>query len=597
MADSEYAQLAAALVSEVTRNVGKGISDFTNDQRKRFEVALNSCFTDYIERTFEKTSQIKTLVERTEPVSLFDRFVSADLCRSTGHRFLQDRHEAQSADEFTDKLSSDSRFLLTATAGAGKSMIMKFIVASLIKYRKTYVPIFVELRNLNELSHDSLWDYMYLSVKTMNAKFERDQFELALKSGKFCLVLDGFDEVLDSKKSSISRQIQELSTKYKSCPVVVSSRPEDRFVAWEEFTELTVAPLTRGQCVDLIQKINFSPKAKSDFIGKIKKELWASHKEFLSNPLLASMMLVTFENAYDIPTRRHLFYQKAFVALFEKHDAYKEYKRERKSGLDVDQFEEVFSAFCVVSLMDGHVSFDANSLRLNVRKAITMKKIDCSVDDFIDDLTKNICIIVQDGNMFVFVHRSFQEYFVAKFISKLPSEKGRRLIQSIQNKHHEREIFRLLYGLDRDYCERNLLLPTFNRLLSFDSKRASDRNRELAFRVCGGIENQTVVDSTKHESTQRVLTFGDEAPGTDDFLTIVNLLVPGRERTDHLIRSISWITGFVRSSSDEKHKREHRDNLEKSIDDFGPVRIALEKERRHMIGEIESRDRFLEGLY
>ena len=37
--------------------------------------------------------------------------------------------------------------------------------------------------------------------------------------------------------------------------------------------------------------------------------------------------------------------------------------------------------------------------------------------DFLIDLTDNLCIMYKEGNKYHFIHRSFQEYFTARYLA------------------------------------------------------------------------------------------------------------------------------------------------------------------------------------
>jgi hypothetical protein len=119
--------------------------------------------------------------------------------------------------------------------------------------------------------------------------------------------------------------------------VIVSGRPDDRFASWQEFSLFRVEPLSKQQVVELIEKIDFDVNVKRKFIEAIYKKLYVDHKDFLSSPLLASMMLLTFQHYAEIPEKIHVFYELAYATLFSKHDDLKEaFKREKYTGLSID---------------------------------------------------------------------------------------------------------------------------------------------------------------------------------------------------------------------------------------------------------------------
>ena len=79
-----------------------------------------------------------------------------------------------------------------------------------------------------------------------------------------------------------------------------------------------VRALTIPQVIRLISKIDYDRDLKRHFIEQIYHHLYASHKSFLSSPLLATIMLLTYEYFAEIPNKMHIFYEQAFAALFRR---------------------------------------------------------------------------------------------------------------------------------------------------------------------------------------------------------------------------------------------------------------------------------------
>jgi len=107
-----------------------------------------------------------------------------------------------------------------------------------------------------------------------------------------------------------------------------------------------VQPLDINQVTALIGKLKYDDKIKRKFVQRIKADLYSKHQSFLSSPLLATMMLLTFDQFADIPEKIHLFYEQAFDTLFAKHDATKEaYKRQSQTKLPIDVFKKALAYF------------------------------------------------------------------------------------------------------------------------------------------------------------------------------------------------------------------------------------------------------------
>ena len=65
--------------------------------------------------------------------------------------------------------------------------------------------------------------------------------------------------------------------------------------------------------------------------------------------------------------------------------------------------------------MKKELKYNDNSFDKNVILTIQSEK----VDDFKEDLTSSVCMLVKDGLNYRFIHRSFQEYFAAWYTCKL----------------------------------------------------------------------------------------------------------------------------------------------------------------------------------
>src|SRR6185503_8614326 len=100
------------------------------------------------------------------------------------------------------------------------------------------------------------------------------------------------------------------------------------------------------QACELVQKLPFESEFTSKFLKDLRDTLFAKHNSFLSNPLLLSIMLLTYGQSADIPNKLNVFYNQAYEALFQRHDALKgAFQRDRSTGLDIQDFAKVFAAF------------------------------------------------------------------------------------------------------------------------------------------------------------------------------------------------------------------------------------------------------------
>ena len=221
------------------------------------------------------------------------------------------------------------------------------------------IPLFVELRRLNSLTDKGLLTFIRNECASSMSVISANQFNLALRAGAFLLVLDGFDELNLDIRDNIQRQILSIRKDFPAAGIVVSSRPDDRFGGWTEFHVHRVNDLDKEQTIQLIQNLPYDAGVKKRFVREVSERLYASHKSFLSSPLLATIMLLTYEGYAEIPNKMHSFYGQAFDTLFQRHDAQKEqFIRQTHTGLPLDDFKSCFAAFCALSYLQERYAFN-----------------------------------------------------------------------------------------------------------------------------------------------------------------------------------------------------------------------------------------------
>ncbi|MBO0141678.1 hypothetical protein JZX87_10960 [Agrobacterium sp. Ap1] len=214
-----------------------------------------------------------------------------------------------------------------------------------------------------------------------------------------------------------------------------------------------------SQLESMIGRMRYDETDKAIFVKKIKSGLFETHESLLSNPLLASMMLLTFKEFQDVPSKMHVFYCTAFDVLYRKHDATKpEYSRDFKSSLEQDDFRKVFTAFCFYSYLDDYYSFKMENVLHYVSGAAEQEEIEVSPSDYYYDLKNNMCIMQEEGDDINFIHRSFQEYFSAIYLSRKSIDDNEGFIDEIISTRGRSSAIDMLISIDRQEFERKYFL-------------------------------------------------------------------------------------------------------------------------------------------
>jgi hypothetical protein len=439
------ADVAQQSLEKILSSTIAGVKGLTSQVRAR----IDRTYRQYIERLLERYGKGKSFFVRTEAIPLYEFFVPLDL--TTQSRRLTTPTAA-------NVFSLFSRVVLTGTGGSGKSMMMRHLLVSAIK-EEIGTPLFLELRELNNTSV-TIQHALQRTLEVFGLDVDDSFLRSALKDGQFVIFLDGFDEVEHALRKRIAREIRDLASQYPKTAIVLSSRPDSSLQGWETFTELQVDPLTLAQATELVQKVPFDEKVKERFVRDMQQGLFDKHESFLSNPLLLSIMLLTYGDVAYIPQKLSTFYGQAFEALFHRHDALKSgFQRERSSGLDIQEFGRVFAAFSLFSYDQREFAFtEARALEL-IGAARDAAMLDFNEEAFLIDAIQAVCLLLEEGLSITFAHRSFQEYFVARFIQASPPEMKAKLVERFSVTVQSDSVMALLWEMDPYIVEKAYLLP------------------------------------------------------------------------------------------------------------------------------------------
>src|SRR6266436_5123915 len=449
-------KVAADVFTSIVKESATTIKDYVTSPISKLIDAYKYSMVQYLDSTIEKCSKVKTFLNRDEPVRLLDVYVPTTF--KSDSRVFSD-------DQLISTLSNDHKLIILGSAGSGKSMFMKYLLITLSRQPKRRVPVFIELRRLANSPSKSLIDFMYDSLVTPGAKTTRDQFVNGLTHSLFTVILDGFDEVDAGDRSRLEMEILALRDQFPKSPIIVSSREDERFSSWVNFRIYHVQPLAKQQVVDLIVRSKYDNDVKQQFIKSLKAGLYDKHKSFLSVPLLAVMMLITFREIAHIPDKMHIFYEQAFDALYFKHDASKEaaFRRKTHSELPIDEFKRCLSCFSIATYLKEKFSFTESQIRDDISKAIEMSKVHTSIDKFLADLIESVCMLQRDGVDIMFTHRSFQEYFAACFIDKCSSPIDK--LADVLIRRHGDIVIELVFDMNKSRLEREWILPRLGSLV------------------------------------------------------------------------------------------------------------------------------------
>jgi len=440
------------------RDMVKALVTSGEKEYQDIQLKLAKGFEKHITRTHQKCSKIKTLLYRDKPVSLEFHYVASDF--TCGDKKIN-------AEEIIQAFRSNRRNIVTGTAGSGKSVLLKKVAIDLINTNQSIIPCLIELRLLTSReTHTTITDYLHKLISEQEENITTELLHKALKLGKIFLLLDGFDEIDHEKRSTYEAELLEISNKYSLSPILLSTRPDHTLESLQEFHTYRAEGLTKEQATNLIGKIEYDPVIKTSFIEQLNTGLFEKHIAFTSSPLLLTMLLLTYEQLAEIPEKIHIFYEQAFDTLYHKHDALKDlYRRKSYCNLPIDEFKKIFACFCTTTYYDRAFSFTYEESIKYIKQALNLaNNTTTKAENFFKDLLNSVCIIQQEGLTYTFVHRSFQEYFAAVFISQTESIDIAPALDIIVVDSLTDNVISIAFDLNKEKLEKHWILPKLKKL-------------------------------------------------------------------------------------------------------------------------------------
>lgn len=385
---------------------------------------------DYFSSTYRNISHTRTLIHR-DSVSVKNIYIPISFCR-----YDSDGRKIEVTDnQFNSEIQIYHKAMIQGLAGAGKSIFLKRYTLQRLE-KKDKIPIFFELRHLDR-NFRSLFENIYDYAKEQLPWLEVASFRHLLRTQKIELCLDALDEVKSSIRSVVRNQIAQLINEIPQINIIVTTRYGEYTNIHSNMMNYEVNPLSLSGAKELVMSLPMEHSYKVDFVKRLENGLYKNSSDLISNPLLCSIMLLTYESYAEIPHEYHIYYNHAYHVLFSKHDARKEagYKREIQSKLDISQMSKVLEFISSRTYAFEQFEFTDIELLDYINEACSFNDINSNNSDIKDDLVESISMIQPDGLNLKFNHRSFQEYFCAKFITNAPDDTAFDCIEAVKDRY------------------------------------------------------------------------------------------------------------------------------------------------------------------
>jgi predicted NACHT family NTPase len=344
-------------------------------------------------------------------------------------------------------MREQKHLLLLGEAGHGKTIILKYVFSRLVECfleempsdTGFLVPFYIPLREFSSLSGppvDVIWSHI-----SEDFPLPYEEFETLLKARQILLLLDGFDEI----RGEVTQRLinERVASKVFHYAALLSCRKSffDSYLTttpleelFHHIFELQPASINTNviQYIRSVCKRQQTPAADRILNAiQMSKEL----QELAQRPLLLLMILEIFTSARDINEERW-----STTRLYRKYTEYW-LKHEAAKPDSVLKWSEKSALLQEMAWFTYRGSF---SRRPSYQAAFTHEELyafvrtvinrwpSISEPQLLDDLCFRSLLEISEEENYTFVHKSIQEYYVARYIFECMRSEVQHVVVNIE---------------------------------------------------------------------------------------------------------------------------------------------------------------------
>ncbi len=324
-----------------------------------------------------------------------------------------------------DAVREKQKLFILGKPGAGKTTFLKYLTITALNGHLNYLPIFINLRSFSE-SKLTLKQFVELQFDVCNFPDSLLFLESIFKKGKAIVLCDGLDEVNkeDNKRDKVINEILWLSEKYDKNKYVITCRIAATEYLFEGYTYVEMADFDESQVNIFVYKwFKNERDIANKFFKEFKKTRTNRLREISNNPLLLTLLCISFQETLSFPSRRSEIYEEALDALLKKWDTSRRIKRDEiYKELSLGRKRQMFARIAASTFNEGVYLFKKSALEnmvfdyvKNLPPSTTISQMDGSA--IVNAIEAQHGLFVERAKgIYSFSHLTFQEYYTAKYI-------------------------------------------------------------------------------------------------------------------------------------------------------------------------------------
>lgn len=428
---------------------------------------LKDSIDKYYEIFYPRLKKVRTVAYQSGEANLEDIYFPLKIRNTRNNQ----SHEINTNCHFI--FDRCKKILIVDYAGMGKSTISKYIFLRTCE-NKSALPIFLELRRLKP-------------SKTVVSLLQEDLGEIGspakprilqdlLKNDSVLIILDGFDEIPNDIKDKAIEEIGQLVDRYPKLKYLITTRKDPMVSILPDFEVYTINKLEKNDIEKVLRIYDPKDTSASKILLEIGKIDDPSFHDLIKNPMMLTLLFRAYGYINEIPPKLYMFFDQVYKSLYNGHDLMKGLRRDHYTNLDIDQFQFMLSLIAIRSIKNGP-SYDRSTLISLITQAFNQSgKSDQSADSFLKDLLQAVPLMTDEGNEIRWVHKSFQDYFAAYYISYIADEGRNGILQSIfksERSYQYSNMIEMCFDMKSLPIEEFIIVPMLDSYIKYSKLQSS----------------------------------------------------------------------------------------------------------------------------
>lgn len=383
-----------------------------------------------------------------------------------------------------------SKFLVAGHPGTGKTSTLHYLMYRWGNSESTFLIVYARLKDFEPRLHSSFSDFIFDQLHSLQIGNIEQLFEQAniFENYKCLVLLDGLDEVPAGNYPILSQHFNNFIEQHRHCSFIVTTRVdgfrdkrEEDFLGWDIFS---IARLDHIKIKEFISLWFNDSKRESELLDKLRDPRLS---ELAGRAFLLALICLVFEEEGRLGENRS--------ALYEQASLYLEKTRSGKlTAKIIEARRDVLKEIALLYLQLNRKDIDQNILLVIVSKILPNE----NPKAFLEELSNDTGLLQNYGGTYVFIHKSFQEYYSA--LALKDRAYGRDLLLDYCQVSQWEEPIRLYAGSIRNRSEQETLITSLWRKNPALALRTATECHQLAPNFLG-----TLIKSTSPENRLRMI--------------------------------------------------------------------------------------------